>query len=80
MNMNAFDLAEARASLPRPERCRAIRQGAQLSLTDLADELGTSPHTVSRWERGEGRPSRRLVVSYVALLQRLEQLAAGRPG
>ena len=73
--MTILELAQARAALPRPEKCRAIRRGAELSLGEVAEALGTNPITVSRWERGVRHPSKRFVVAYVDLLTDLARLA-----
>ncbi|MDP9091845.1 MAG: helix-turn-helix domain-containing protein [Actinomycetota bacterium] len=73
--MTILELAQARAALPRPEQCRAIRRGAGLSLGDLAEALSTNPITVSRWERGARRPSKRFIVAYVGLLADLSRMS-----
>lgn len=77
-DMSILDLAEARAALPKPERCRSIRLDAALSLLEVAAELGTNPITVSRWERGERHPSKRYVVAYARLLADLAAMT--QPG
>jgi DNA-binding XRE family transcriptional regulator len=40
-----------------PERLLALRAGLGLSMLQLADSLGVAKSTVSRWERGLGKPS-----------------------
>jgi DNA-binding transcriptional regulator YiaG len=72
--MDIIEVAQARAALPRPARCKAIRQGAQLSLGDMAEALGTNAITVSRWERGVRKPSKPFIVKYVRLLGELAQV------
>lgn len=39
-------------SLTLPERMRAARAVAEMSLDDLAAEIGTTRQRLSRWERG----------------------------
>lgn len=39
-------------SLTVPERMRAARAVAEMSLDELADEIGTTRQRLSRWERG----------------------------
>lgn len=35
------------------ERLRAARYVAEMSIRELAEKLGVSPHTVQNWERGQ---------------------------
>jgi transcriptional regulator with XRE-family HTH domain len=39
-----------------PQRLREVRAAAGLKQTDVADRLGVSSVTVSRWERGAMTP------------------------
>jgi transcriptional regulator with XRE-family HTH domain len=42
--------------LARNGSARIIREGAGLSASEIARELGVSPAAVSRWERGQRVP------------------------
>ncbi len=48
---------------------KAIREGAGLSLGEVARSLGVSPSSVLRWERAEFRPRERVAARYAALLR-----------
>jgi transcriptional regulator with XRE-family HTH domain len=50
------------------ERIVACRQRMGLSQKKFARRLGVDPTTVARWERGEGRPSRKLWKRLAAFL------------
>ena len=52
---------------------RAIRQGANLMLTDLARDVAVSKSTIARWESGDVRPTGTAALSYLRILRRLEQ-------
>jgi DNA-binding transcriptional regulator YiaG len=41
----------------RSGRARRMREGAALSLRELASRIDVDPSTLSRWERGETTPS-----------------------
>ena len=58
-------------------QARALRESANLSLREIASAIGVDHRTVSRWERGESRPTDRLARRYAAVLQ---VLADGRWG
>jgi DNA-binding XRE family transcriptional regulator len=60
-------------SLPPPHRRREIRKRARLTQADLAVELGVTPLTIGKWERGSG-PGVENLVSYKRLLEALDQL------
>lgn len=53
-----------------PTLIQAVRSARKWSQTRFADELNTSQETVSRWESGTIRPSRRMQ-------ERIERLAEG---
>ena len=55
---------------------RELREAAGLSRLHVANELGTWPSTVARWESGERVPRGRHALEYHALLARLLQRAA----
>lgn len=59
--------------LPPPQLAKAIRMAAGVSQQRLADELGVHRVSVARWELGQRRPRGRLLVSYGALLDQLQQ-------
>jgi len=52
------------------ERILAVRRLLGLSQRELARRLGVDPGTLGRWERGKGRPSKRLGERLVAFLSR----------
>lgn len=53
-----------------------IRQGAGLSLKDVADAVGSTPSGVWRWERGERAPRGLPGVAYGNLLRELQKAAS----
>lgn len=60
------------------EQCRtgeakAIRESADVSLSEVSTEVGTSPQCVSRWENGTRRPTGEAALRYAALLARLDR-------
>lgn len=55
-----------------PKVARAIRQDAGISQQRLADELGVSRVTVTRWENGAFRPRGDTARRYAELIARLE--------
>jgi transcriptional regulator with XRE-family HTH domain len=70
------DLLRARRSAV--ERGRRVREAAGLSQRDLADELGVSEATISRWESNVTRPRRADALRYRRLLDKIEaELARG---
>jgi DNA-binding transcriptional regulator YiaG len=58
-------------SLASTGAARSIRLAAGLSLREIAADLGVSPSTVLRWERGERRPRTQAAARYG---HRLEEL------
>ena len=67
---NAFDVATARQLLA-DGTARRIREGAGLSLRDVAKDLGVAASAVSRWENEKRSPRGESALAYVALLERL---------
>jgi DNA-binding transcriptional regulator YiaG len=67
---------EAQRTLPAPEERRTLREAVGASLRDVARELGTSPTSVIRWERG-GSPGE-LTAAYARLLDEFPRIA-GEP-
>lgn len=59
--------------LPPPAERKALRVRAGLTQADLAGPLKVHPETLGRWERGDGRPSRRAAAAYVAALELLRR-------
>jgi DNA-binding transcriptional regulator YiaG len=50
---------------------RRIREASGLSLEVIANDAGTSPSAVSRWERGLRRPTGPGAIRYLEVLERL---------
>lgn len=59
--------------LPAPETCRAIRQAAGVSTSEVAAALGVSRQAVASWERGLTLPNRAHLPGYLELLRTLRQ-------
>jgi transcriptional regulator with XRE-family HTH domain len=59
------------AQLPPPAMRRTIRLNAGASLREVAEELGVTPLTVARWERGEAEPRRGSAIAYRKVLDDL---------
>jgi len=60
--------------LPDARRRVRIREDAFLTQRQVAEALGVSAMTLSRWERGV-RPRARHAQAYVELLEQLQELA-----
>lgn len=59
-------ICEKRKALLKPEEIRFLRKDLQLKAKELAQTLGVTPQTVSRWENGKkeiGEPHDRLLRS-----------------
>lgn len=54
-----------------PEFAQAVRERAGLTQTEMAQFLGVSQVSVSRYERGEGLPRAETLGRYAELLDRL---------
>lgn len=54
----AFKLLLSDADIAPPERLRALREAANLSLAELAAKIGGSAPGISDWENAKDRPSR----------------------
>ena len=50
------------------ENLKNLRKAKNLTQTDLAEKLFTSPQTISRWETGDGEPSLDMLTSLAELL------------
>ena len=72
--------AEGRRALPSPHEFRRARQAAGVSQEVIADELGVSRATISRWESGNRSPAATRHAEYLAVYERLFSAAthAGR--
>lgn len=71
-------LAALRNFLEDEGAAQALRVENHLSLGDIARELGTSPTTVWRWERGERVPRGDLAVGYAWILAGLANLTVAQ--
>ncbi len=59
--------------LPEPDRRRAIREEAGVTIREMARALDVDSNTVHRWERGRTIPNRRNAAAYRRLLDALEE-------
>ena len=50
------------------ENLKNLRKSKNLTQTELAEKLFTSPQTISRWESGDGEPSIDLLISLAEIL------------
>lgn len=64
-------ISRARAAA-RSGEARLNRESAGIRLHELACELGVSPTTLSRWERGITRPTGELAIRWAELIHVLE--------
>jgi transcriptional regulator with XRE-family HTH domain len=64
------------AQLPAPAMRRMIRTAAGVTLNEVAAEIGVTPMTVLRWERGETEPRRDRAIAYRQLLDGLRGMAS----
>jgi DNA-binding transcriptional regulator YiaG len=78
-NFHADLVAEGRTA-GRSGRGRRIRRAAQLSMSDVARELGVSLDSIQRWEWGVRQPRAEQAVLYALLLRRLEKYDDGGAG
>jgi DNA-binding transcriptional regulator YiaG len=71
-------LASARAAsrLPKPAHARAIREGAGLTQSELADAIAVHRVTLGRWETGQAVPRGRARARYAQTLLELQQAIA----
>lgn len=73
MECSAERLAEVR-EMCASGRARRIRQAAKLSLSEVAEDLGVTFVTISRWELGKRSPRGEAALQYLDLLQRLYKM------
>ena len=69
------EVLEARRGLPEPVLRRALRRGAKLSLTQVAEEIGVTAEAVRLWELGRRDPRPEHLSAYVRVLELLAQRA-----
>ncbi len=62
-----------------PGHLRTLRDALGLTQQQFADRLGVSSQTVSRWERGEARPSEPTLARIRALQQRERRAGVAVP-
>ena len=55
----------------RSGRARRMREGAALSVRELASRIGVDPSTLSRWERGATTPSPEGALAWAAAMEEL---------
>ena len=74
----SMDVAEPAASVLAEVRdllaagtAREIREGASLSISEVAHSVGVAPASVSRWESGHAQPKGEAALRYGHLLRRL---------
>lgn len=68
-------------ALARSGRARQLRESAGLSLQEIADVVGVTQASISRWELGQRKPRGEAAVRYGRLLQTLANLPEMRePG
>lgn len=74
--MSIAQEVRARRRLPAPAMAREVRRAAGISQARIAQELGVTPMTVSRWESGSRSPRGEMLVAYVELLDLLRESTA----
>ncbi|MCH7583291.1 MAG: helix-turn-helix transcriptional regulator [Acidobacteria bacterium] len=67
---NSITLARVRA-LTDSGMAQQIRQGARLSLAEVANDVGVSVPTIWRWEHGHRRPTGEAALRYGEVLEQL---------
>jgi transcriptional regulator with XRE-family HTH domain len=66
----ATDISRLRL-MCRDGTARQVREAADLSLSDIARDVGCTAASISRYETGLIRPGRRRAVAYLAVLDAL---------
>ncbi|MDA8289944.1 MAG: helix-turn-helix transcriptional regulator [Actinomycetota bacterium] len=72
MNISAIDEVALRRMLPAPDRCRAIRLRAGVSLARVGEDVGVTGQAILWWETGRSEPRAEHLAAYVAVLAGLE--------
>jgi DNA-binding transcriptional regulator YiaG len=67
----AIERAQHRRSLPSPVECRLLRLRAGLSQSEIAESIGTTAATVSRYETGHRCPRGPILDRYIAACEEL---------
>jgi transcriptional regulator with XRE-family HTH domain len=73
MASSLIEDVRAARRLPEPEEARFLRRAAGLTQRQIADELGVSALTVTRWEAGTHRPQPRHRAAYARVLDELRR-------
>lgn len=68
-----LQLTEARR-LSRSGEARRVLSDAQVSLHEVAQVCGVTPGAVSRWVRGERRPTGAAAVAFAELLTKIREV------
>lgn len=62
------------------ENLKNLRKAKNLTQSDLAEKLFTSPQTISRWESGDGEPSLDMLTALAEILDvSVDRLVSGKP-
>ena len=69
--MNDLEKLVQVRSLTKTGAARAIRNGAQVTQSEIAEAVGVSISTVCRWELGERRPQGQSALRYAEVLNSL---------
>lgn len=76
--LRAREIAGARSrgemTLPTPARRRELRVSAGLTQSDIAEVLGCSPPSVTRYENGSSEPTGEMLLRYSRLMRELAKL------
>lgn len=75
VNPDLQDATWAR-SLARTGGGRVIREGASVSLRELAAEIGVSPSALSKWERGVASPRLEAATRWARALRAISGMAS----
>ena len=70
---------QLRQRLPRPEVRRLLRTSAGVSQSALAQALGVTAASISRWESGARRPGPGILPHYLSALDRLARARGIEP-
>lgn len=76
MSENVQQLAMVR-HLARTGEARRRRTAARLSLSEVAQAVGVSAPTISRWERGQRMPRGAHAVAFLQLLESIDDSPRG---